>query len=394
MDEREALLVVALADGIGSAGAERLRRRFGSYAAAVEAAGRGASAEDERTRRHLRSVAAVLRRGDAARQRESADRGGARVIVLGDPEYPGCLAEIARPPLALFVRGCGLGGALPAVAVVGTRRATPEGRETARYLAADLAEAGVAVVSGLARGIDTAAHRGALEVGGSTVAVLGSGLDAVYPPENRGLAESIAAAGSVVSEFPMDREARPGHFPSRNRIIAGLSAGVVVVEAGAKSGALITAARAVESGREVFAVPGPIARPGSRGPNGLIKEGAKLVESVADILDELRPAWGPFRARAKVGPRGPEAGTAASAGGGGETEGRVESVGGGIASRVRSVLSAAPLSADAIAERLRISVSSVLVALTELELSGDARSWPGGRYTSGDRRLREERGEA
>lgn len=374
VDEREAAFAVALAGGLGPSGAHRLRRAFGSWRAVVRAAVRREPCGDARMERMLGGVAEALAEDAPGRERAAAARAGARVVVTGDDEYPEALAEIARPPLALFVRGADLRSAWPALAIVGTRRASPEGLIAARGLAAEVAEAGLAVVSGLARGVDTAAHRGALDAAGTTVAVLGSGLDEVYPPENERLADSIAAAGAVVSEFPMSRGPRPGQFPSRNRIIAGLSVGVLVVEAGRRSGALITAARALESGREVFAVPGPIDRPGSRGPNGLIKAGAKLVESVADITEELAPAWGPFRAR------GEAAGLAA---GGADAPGGPAGGGACVAAQVRSALSSTPLGADAIAERLALPVSDVLAALTELELSGGARAWPGGRYTSG-----------
>lgn len=383
MDEREATLVVALAEGVGPAGAERVRRSFGSYRAAVDAGVAGETRVDDVNARILESVAAAAATGEAERQKERAGEAGARIVLRGDREYPRPLAEIARPPLALFVRGRDLAEAQPAVAVVGTRRASAEGLSAARGLAADLAAAGLAIVSGLARGIDTAAHRGALDVGGTTVAVLGSGLDEVYPPENAGLADAIAAGGTVVTEFPMGSEAKPGHFPSRNRIIAGLSAGVVVVEAGRRSGALITAARALESGREVFAVPGPIGREGSRGPNGLLKAGAALVETAADVLDELWAAWGPFDAAGEPAPE--------SSGGAGDGDPAVggdrrPASGPTLRGRVVAALAGTPEGADTIARRLSLPVSKVLAALTELEMSGEARAWPGGRYSLSTRR--------
>jgi len=170
---------------------------------------------------------------------------------------------------------------------VGTRRATVYGKLTARRLARDLAREGVTVVSGMARGIDTEAHRGALEAGGRTIAILGCGVDIVYPPENRGLMEEIIKKGAVISEFSLGEEPEAPHFPQRNRIISGLSKGVLVVEAPLKSGALITANFALDQGRDVFAVPGNINSPNSHGTNQLIKEGAKLVESMEDVLEEL-----------------------------------------------------------------------------------------------------------
>ena len=174
-----------------------------------------------------------------------------------------------------------------AVAIVGTRTASPSGRLAAESLARDLTVQGITVVSGMARGIDTAAHRGALAAGGRTIAVLGSGLDVIYPPENIGLFNELSERGAVVSEFAFGTGPLQMNFPARNRVISGLSLGVVVVEAANDSGSLITAGHALEQGREVFAVPGPVEQEGSRGPHKLIKQGAKLVETVRDILDEL-----------------------------------------------------------------------------------------------------------
>jgi DNA processing protein len=207
-------------------------------------------------------------------------------IMREDSRYPGLLREIHDPPRRLWVQGdCDFGGLL--VAVVGARECTPYGEKATYELSRDLARAGVTVVSGLAYGIDTAAHKGALDGGGKTVAVLGCGIDLPYPARNQGLKEKIAANGTVVTEFAPGTEASPWTFPQRNRIISGLSRGVVVVEGGVKSGSLITADFALQQGREVFAVPGPITSPQSEGPNRLIQNGAKLVLSVADILDEL-----------------------------------------------------------------------------------------------------------
>ena len=208
----------------------------------------------------------------------------------GDARYPALLATIPSPP-ALDVRGAFEPGDALAIAIVGARQATAYGLEVAESLAAELAARGVTIVSGLARGIDTAAHRGALDAGGRTIAVLGSGITRVYPPENRLLAQKIFERGAVVSQFPPDAEARPYHFPARNRTLAGLALGVVVVEAAERSGALITAGLAGELGREVFAVPGRITSPASRGANGLLRDGAKLVGHWSDIVAELAPPW-------------------------------------------------------------------------------------------------------
>jgi DNA processing protein len=211
-------------------------------------------------------------------------------LLPTDPGYPALLAAIPSPP-ALDVRGAFVDGDALAVAIVGARRATEYGLEVAGSLAADLAARGVTIVSGLARGIDTAAHRGALAAGGRTIAVLGSGIDRLYPPENRPLAEKIIGRGAVVSQFEREAEALPFHFPLRNRTLAGLALGVVVVEAAERSGALITAGLAGELGREVFAVPGRITSPASRGANGLLRDGAKLVGHWSDVVAELSEPW-------------------------------------------------------------------------------------------------------
>ncbi|HVR42561.1 MAG TPA: DNA-processing protein DprA, partial [Thermoanaerobaculia bacterium] len=213
---------------------------------------------------------------------ESAD-----AIVLGDPDYPPLLAEIADPPLALFARGDRRLLSLPALAVVGSRRASTYGLAAARRIARELVRGGVAVVSGLARGIDGAAHRETLEAGGATLAVLGTGVDLAYPPEHRTLRDRILECGLVLSELPPGTPPRREHFPVRNRIIAGLAHGVVVVEAGAKSGSLITARLALEGGREVFAVPGSIFSQTSEGGHRLIQDGAKLLHSMDDLWNEL-----------------------------------------------------------------------------------------------------------
>ena len=220
-------------------------------------------------------------------QLSALGRRAGRAISSADAAYPARLTQIPDPPPLLYV----LGGAdleAPAVAIVGTRRSTGYGRAVARRLGRDLARRGITVVSGMARGIDTAAHEGALEGGGVTVAVLGCGADVVYPAQNRSLYRRILAAGAVVSEMPMGTGPRAGSFPRRNRIISGVSLGVVVVETPARSGALITASCAADQNREVFAVPGDIVDGRSAGCHRLLRDGACLVEGVDDILDELQ----------------------------------------------------------------------------------------------------------
>jgi DNA processing protein len=208
-------------------------------------------------------------------------------VYLGTHEYPPLLAEIPDPPKCLWTRGdCAIMSRV-AVAVVGARAASRDGLAMAGQLGADLARAGVVVVSGLARGVDAAAHAGALDAGGTTIAVLGTGIDLVYPPENRELHDRIASAGLIVTEFPPGSPPEAFHFPRRNRIISGLSKAVVIVEAREKSGSLITARMAADQGREVMAVPGPSLYGQNRGSHALLRDGAKLVESAVDILEEL-----------------------------------------------------------------------------------------------------------
>ncbi len=222
----------------------------------------------------------------AEQECEKVARSGARVITFLAEEYPKVLLEISDPPPYLYVKG-ELRGSETAVAIVGSRRASTYGMLTTTRLATALADHGITVVSGMARGVDTAAHRGALSGGGRSIGVLGCGVDVLYPPENRGLFEEMAEKGALVSEFPLGTLPLAENFPRRNRIISGISRGVLVVEAMEKSGSLITAQYALEQGREVFAIPGNINSGASKGTNRLIKQGAKLVECVEDILEEL-----------------------------------------------------------------------------------------------------------
>lgn len=221
------------------------------------------------------------------RQLADAARGNVHALPLGDPDYPPCLAAIANPPPLLWVRGQTQALSAPGIALVGSRAATPYGLAMARQLALDLSAAGLVIVSGLARGVDAAAHGAATSAGGTTVGVLGCGIDRIYPAEHRDLARQMQGRGAVVSEFPADVPPLPHHFPLRNRIISGLSLAVVVVEAPEKSGALITASAAADHGREVFVVPGPVTGGRNRGGHLLLRDGARVVESADDILQDL-----------------------------------------------------------------------------------------------------------
>lgn len=275
--------------GIGNILFKRLIKRFGSPEQ-VFAASEYELLQAEGISPRLAAAIRTCRVPDwAGTECSAAAEKGYRIITLSDPEYPPLLLEIPDPPPILYVYG----NLLPSagnIAVVGTRDATRYGISVTVELCRELTAWGITVVSGMARGIDTAAHDGALQGKGKTVAVLGSGLDRVYPLENLNLFHKIARNGAVISEFNLSAGPAPHHFPIRNRIISGMSLGTVVVEASRKSGALITAECAVEQGREVFAVPGSIRSFKSRGPHSLIKQGAKLVSDAGDIIDELPQA--------------------------------------------------------------------------------------------------------
>jgi DNA processing protein len=295
----------------------------------------------------------------ARRELERSESLGIRIVVEGEPGYPEQLAEIPSQPPVLYLRGEWGEEGQPHIAIVGSRRCTEYGKEIAGRLAFDLARHGLTVVSGMALGIDTAAHKGAIAAGGRTVAVWGSGLDVLYPPQNRKLAEEIARQGAIVSEFPLGTAPLSGNFPRRNRIISGLSLGVVVVEAGEKSGALLTADFASDQGREVFAVPGSIYLQGSRGCHRLIRLGAKLVEGVEDILEELRLE--PLQA---LPPSSTEGGV--------ELEGEEE--------RLYRILSDRPLHIDEIIMRAHLPAGKVASLLMNLELKGYCRQESGKKF--------------
>jgi DNA processing protein len=292
-------------------------------------------------------------RGAAERECREVARHGVRVVDFLSAEYPKALLEIPDPPPFLYVKG-GLCDLEPAVAIVGARRATPYALLSTDRLARDLASHGVCVISGMARGVDTAAHRGALAAGGRTVGVLGCGIDVVYPAENRRLFEEMAEKGALVSEFPMGTTPLAENFPRRNRIISGISRGVLVVEAAENSGSLITARYALDQGRDVFAVPGNIHFKSSRGSNRLIKEGAKLVEGVADIMEEL-----PRRTGTGEPPQAPAFSLTPRE------------------AAVYTLLAESPLHIDDIVTRSALAVGEVAAILLHLELKGAVLQLPG-----------------
>jgi DNA processing protein len=326
---------------------------------------------------------------------------GHALVALDDPAYPGALLTMHDPPPLLYVSGRLEWLRTPGVAIVGSRNATPQGVADAGRFARELARSGLAVVSGLALGVDAAAHRGALDAGGTTVAVVGTGADVVYPAQHRALAQEIAARGAIVSEWPLATPAKPAHFPQRNRLIAGLTKGVLVVEAALRSGSLITARLSNEMGRDVFAIPGSIHSPVSRGCHQLIKDGAMLVETPDDVLQGLglaqasptatqmgrhrrdgerapRPVhrpWAP-RSRASREPPPPAMTLALF-----ETPGHApprELSPDGL--RLLEALGHAPAALEILAARTDMDSAALQGALLELELRGCLTVLPGGRY--------------
>jgi len=280
------------------------------------------------------------------------------VINLRDEEYPKRLKDIYDPPALLYVRGELKKEDEFAISIVGSRKTTPYGRWFTEKVSQELARHGVTIVSGMARGIDSLAHWGAISGGGRTIAVLGCGVDVIYPSENRNLFAKIIDRGAILSEFPMGSPPEGGHFPRRNRIISGLSLGVVVVQASEKSGSLITAGYALEQGREVFAVPGNVGTESSRGTHRLIKEGAKLVESSEDILEEILPQW-----------RGE-----------GEKIPKVETPRPDLTEEEKvlyELLGGTPLHIDAMIRESRLDPGKVSSLLLNLELKGMISQWPG-----------------
>jgi len=370
-------LALKLIPGLGTRTSGKLLDRFRSpqtifraSRSELEAAGlTGAVAQ---------SIASGVTFEDAAAQQEKMVEAGAELIAIGDPRYPQPLREIFDPPIVLFARGRIELLQSIMLGVVGTRRATPYGLAVAERLSADLAHAGLTIVSGMARGIDTASHRGALGAGGDTVAVLGCGVDIVYPSENRKLAAELAGKGLIVSEFPMGATAFPQNFPIRNRIISGMSVGVLVVEGAQYSGSAITAKLAMDQGREVFAVPGNITSKLSWGPNLLIKQGARLVQDWNDVVSEL-----PAESRRHLIEQGRQkllGGEAAS--GEGAQASLLSDAAPEIGAVARRTLEALQVDVsvhlDDLLERVQdTSTSELIAALFELEMLGLVKQLPG-----------------
>jgi len=353
-EDLAAWLKLSLAPGLGSEGMRRLLAAFGGPGQAL-AASRAALA------RHVAEpVAAAIKQGgqDEAIAVASAwlERPENHLLTLADADYPRQLLQIPDPPPLLYVKGRIDLLSRPALAVVGSRQATAQGLANAETFARTFSDAGLTVVSGLALGIDAAAHRGGLAGTSSSVAVLGTGADIVYPARNRELAHELAARGALVSEFPLGTSPLAANFPRRNRLISGLSLGCLVVEAAVDSGSLITARLAAEQGREVFAIPGSIHSPLAKGCHALIKQGAKLAESARDILEELRlPAPSPA----------------------------IQANDAEIDARSRALLDALghdPCTPDTLAARCGKSAAETAALLTQLELDGHVALLPGGLY--------------
>ena len=342
--------------GIGPVRLRSLVEAFGSIRAAWEAqaeALRATGLGEKLVQRLLEARKNLDLEQELARVRQL----GFQALPMDHPKFPPRLKEIDSPPLVLYLSGDLVPQDEWAAAIVGTRRATPYGKAVTADLAGGLAASGVTVVSGLARGIDGIAHQAALDAGGRTLAVLGSGLDQIYPPEHRNLAKTIATSGAVLSDYPLGTSPEGANFPARNRIIAGLSIAVIVVEAGESSGALITADFAAEQGRDVFAVPGRIYDRGSRGTNRLIGSGAFPVTSVDDVLEVLN-----LESITAAAPREPALP-------GDPTE-----------RRVLEALSGDPVHIDELRERIELPIAELTACLSMLELRGQARQVGGMHY--------------
>lgn len=364
MGDWRSWLRLHLTPGLGRAAVFRLVGHFGGPAQALAEAGRwngldglrqglAEGVPSEQDSRYLRAC-------------ESLQTCGARLLTFRDASYPGLLKSLPDPPAILYVRGC-LSPRGRRLAIVGSRQPTATGRRWTEQIAGDLAALGIEVVSGLARGIDAAAHRGALNGPAATIAVLGCGIDRIYPPEHKQLFEQIEAEGAIISEYPPGVEPLAGHFPGRNRIISGLSQGVLVVEANRKSGSLITAEFALDQGREVLAVPGGIDRATSAGTNQLIKEGAHPVTELADITSILWPGQG----HSSQTPPAMES-----------CEPLSES-----ALIVARLLDTEPQNLDELAARSGLTPMALSAILLHLELQGGAESLPGARYIRGSKAL-------
>ncbi len=360
MNARSAYIALNMIEGLGPVRVRALVRTLGAPEA-VFTAGRDDLLRAEGVGRQLADTILEQREQiDPDAEEQRAQRLGARIVACCDPDYPAPLKDIHDPPLALYVMGALAPQDRHAIALVGTRHASHYGLATADRLGYQLAKVGFTVISGLARGIDTAAHRGALKGGGRTLAVLGGALDQLYPPENRELAAAITAQGAVISEYTLGRPPDRTTFPYRNRVVSGLSMGVVVVEAAPGSGALMTADQALEQGRSVFAVPGRVDAAGARGPHRLIKNGARLVEDVDDIVQEFEFLIPPEK---KAGARA--------------LDSRPQTVLSDAEQQIVRALWEGPLDVDALCRRTALDIPRISSMLVGLEMKRIVRMLPG-----------------
>jgi DNA processing protein len=364
-DELAPWLALGRVKGLGGVGFKKLASSFADPTEAL----RASSAELERVEGlHREAIDGLVNFSSWVEIADEVRRirdAGVKLVQFTSPDYPGRLRMIADPPPFLYMKGTLNADDDKAVAIVGSRSASDYGRRVARDLSRGLAALGFTVVSGMARGIDGAAHESALQAGGRTVAVLGSGVERPYPPEHEGLYRRISENGAVVSELPIGTRPMAFNFPARNRLISGLSLGVVVVEATEKSGSLITAALALEQGREVFAVPGEAGASRSRGAHQLIRQGAKLVETVSDIVEEIAPQLA--RRAGNVAPA-PQRALPPNA-----TE---------DTRKIFFLLQDNPLQVDQVIERSGLPAAQVLAILLDLELQGFIRQSPGKSYAA------------
>ncbi|MCG6910691.1 MAG: DNA-processing protein DprA [Deltaproteobacteria bacterium] len=358
-------LVLRSVPGIGNLLFKRLLDRFETPTRAMQAEEEDLCRIDGMSQRLARSIHRHRTPDWVHDELDLASRKGYRIVTLRDPDYPALLREIPDPPPFLYV--CGdLGRAGDCISMVGSRNATDYGLQTTLRLSRDLAAQGMTIVSGMALGIDTAAHRGALAGKGITVAVLGSGLEKIYPPENRGLFHDIAGHGAVISEFPLRADPEGHHFPMRNRVISGMSLGTVVVEATLRSGSLITARLAAEQNREVFAVPGSVSSFKSTGTHTLIKQGAKLVEQARDVTEEFTHLFNDLKTDIKAtgDEQTPEAPFLSA-----------------DERTVFDVLDSYPVHIDVLAAKTGVAVGKLTGILLSLELKGVVQRSPGNLFS-------------
>lgn len=360
------LLTLHLVPGIGPKLTAALLERFGSAREVLEATPAELCEVPHIGSRLANAIREAIQRADVEEELQCMAQHDTHLLALPTPPYPAALATISDPPYLLYLRGTLEERDAQAVALVGSRHCTAYGLRVAERLASGLARAGYTVVSGLARGIDAAAHRGALQAGGRTIAVLAGGLSKIYPPEHADLARDVAAMGALLSEAAMKMEPMAGMFPARNRIISGISRAVVIIEAAERSGALITARHAVEQGRSVLAVPGPVENAASEGTNALIRQGAVLCRGVDDILEELKEAplpvadGSPARAPERVSVPPPDLDE--------------------VQRQIWDCLAEQPRFLDELANQLSLGVPQLMNVLVGLEMKRVVRRLPGSRY--------------